>query len=85
MTTLDGTWTYSYDSDGELVHAAFVASTGSPIPSQDLTYVYNAAGDRTQTIVNGVTTNYTSNSVNEYTTVTSPTAPRPTPTTPTAT
>ena len=26
-------------------------------------------GDRTQTIVNGVTTNYTSNSVNEYTTV----------------
>ena len=26
------------------------------IPSQDLTYEYNAAGDRTQTIVNGVTT-----------------------------
>ena len=55
MATVDGTWTYSYDSDGQLVHAAF-ASTNSAIPSQDLTYVYNAAGDRTQTIVNGVTT-----------------------------
>jgi RHS repeat-associated protein len=68
MVTVDGTWTYSYDSDEQLIHAAF-ASTNSQIPSQDLTYVYNAAGDRVQTIVNGVTTNDTSNSVNEYTTV----------------
>ena len=68
MATIDGTWTYSYDNAGELVHAAF-ASTNPSVPSQDLTYVYNAAGDRTQTIVNGVTTTYTSNSVNEYTTV----------------
>ena len=67
MATVDGTWTYSYDTTGQLVHAVF-ASTNPSIPSQDLTYVYNAAGDRTQTIINGVTTNYTSNSVNEYTT-----------------
>ena len=68
MATIDGTWTYSYDNAGELVHAAF-ASTNSGIPSQDLTYDYNAAGDLTQTIVNGITTTYTSNSVDEYTTV----------------
>ena len=68
MATIDGTWTYGYDNDGELVNASF-ASTDSAIPDQSLTYIYNAAGDRTQTIINGVTTNYTSNSVNEYTAV----------------
>ena len=70
MSTNDGTWTYSYDNAGELIHAA-LASTNPDIPSQDLTYQYNAAGDRTKTIVNGLTSTYTSNSVNEYTTVTS--------------
>ncbi len=70
MATGDGTWTYSYDNAGELIHAA-LASTNPDIPSQNLTYVYNAAGDLTQTIVNGVTSTYTSNSVDEYTTVTS--------------
>jgi RHS repeat-associated protein len=68
MATINGTWTYGYDNDGELTAASF-ASTNATIPSQSLTYVYNAAGDRTQTIINGATTNYTSNSVNEYTTV----------------
>ena len=66
MITLDGTWTYSYDTTGQSVHAVF-ASTNNSIPSQDLTYQYNAAGDRTETIVDGVTTNYTTNSVNETT------------------
>ncbi len=68
MVTIDGTWTYGYDNDGELVTASF-ASTDYAIPNQNLTYIYNAAGDRTQTIINGVTTDYTSNTVNEYTTV----------------
>ena len=67
MATVDGAWTYSYDAAGELVHAVFVPNQGSAIPGQDLTYVYNAAGDRMQTIVNSVVTNYTSNSVNETT------------------
>ena len=70
MATDDGTWTYSYDNAGELIHAA-LASTNPDVPSQDLTYQYNAAGDLTQTIVNGLTSTYTSNSVDEYTTVTS--------------
>jgi RHS repeat-associated protein len=71
MATLDGTWTYHYDASGELVHAAFAPNQGSGISPEDLTYVYNAAGDRTQTIVHGaattVATTYTSNSVNETT------------------
>ncbi len=66
MATVDGTWTYSHDASGQLTHAT-LASTNPAIASQDLTYEYNAAGDRTQTIVNGSTTNYTSNSVNETT------------------
>jgi RHS repeat-associated protein len=68
MTTVDGTWTYSYDLDGQLIHAAF-ASTNSSVPSQSQAYTYNAAGDRTSTVLNGVTTSYLSNSVNEYTSV----------------
>ena len=50
------------------MHAA-LSSTNPGIPSQNLSYAYNAAGDLTQTIVNGTTTSYTSNSVDEYTTV----------------
>ena len=42
MATVDGTWTYSYDNAGELIHAA-LASTNPDVPSQDLTYQYNAA------------------------------------------
>ena len=26
MATVDGTWTYSYDNDGQLVHAAFAST-----------------------------------------------------------
>ena len=64
MVTDDGTWTYSYDNIGELVHAT-LTSTNPDIPSQDLSYKYNAAGDLTQTIVNGLTSTYTSNSIDE--------------------
>jgi YD repeat-containing protein len=65
VTTLDGTWNYSYDLTGQLTGAVFT-STNSSIPSQNLTYVYDAAGNRTQTIVNGVTENYTTNNLNQY-------------------
>ena len=65
VATLDGTWSYSYDLTGQLTGAVF-ASTNADIPSQDLTYVYDAAGNRTQTIVNGVTENYSTNNLNQY-------------------
>ena len=65
---MDGTWTYSYDAIGQLTHAVF-ASTNPAVPNQDLAYAYDAAGNRTQTIINGVTTAYTTNNLNEYTQV----------------
>jgi len=63
-----GTWTYAYDDLGQLTHAV-LASIDADIPNQDLTYVYDALGNRIQTIENGVTTNYTVNNMNQYTQV----------------
>ena len=67
MTTLDGAWTYQYDPDGQLTHAVFSSSNTSVVPNQDLQYVYDLAGNRTETIINGVTTAYVSNNMNQYT------------------
>ena len=66
QATLDGTWTYSYDADGELTHAVF-ASTNPALANQDLAYIYDAVGNRTSTVINGVTATYTTNDMNEYT------------------
>ncbi len=68
-TTSDGQWVYSYDTAGQLTHAVFTPGGSSTLPPQDLQYTYDAAGNRTQTIINGVTTAYTVNNVNEYTQV----------------
>jgi RHS repeat-associated protein len=66
--TLDGTWTYTYDAAGQLTHAVF-ASTNPAVANKDLAYIYDAAGNRIKTILNGATTNYATNDRNEYTTV----------------
>src|SRR5262249_27080354 len=66
--TLDGTWTYTYDTDTQLIHAVF-ASTNPSVPSQDLAYTYDAMGNRVTTVINGVTTVYVTNNMNEYTSV----------------
>ncbi len=66
--TLYGTWTYTYDVDGQLIGAVF-ASTNSTVPSQDLAYTYDAMGNRITTVINGVTTAYSTNDMNEYTSV----------------
>jgi RHS repeat-associated protein len=68
MATLDGTWTYSYDATGQLTHAVF-ASINPGVPSQNLTYRYDALGNRTQTIENGAVTDYVANNLNQYTSV----------------
>jgi RHS repeat-associated protein len=68
MTTLDGKWTYGYDQVGQLTSAVF-ASTNPAVSSQNLTYAYDANGNRTQTVINGVTTSYTTNNLDEYTAV----------------
>jgi YD repeat-containing protein len=66
MTTLDGAWSYSYDGVGQLTHAIFT-STNPNIASRDLTYVYDAGGNRIKTIDNGVTSDYRTNALNQYT------------------
>lgn len=68
MQTHYGAWTYGYDDLGQLTRAV-LASTSTNVPSQDLTYVYDALGNRIRTIENGVTTLYTANNLNQYTQV----------------
>lgn len=68
-TTLDGTWTYTYDAVGELTGAVFVSTNPNVVPDQNETYNYDAVGNRTSTVINGVTTIYTTNDMNEYTQV----------------
>ena len=68
MNTRYGLWTYEYDEIGQLTHAV-LDSTDAQIPDQDLTYVYDALGNRIRTIVNGETTEYTTNNMNQYTQV----------------
>ena len=68
MGTVDGDWAYSYDATGQLTHAVF-HSTNAAVADLDLSYVYDAAGNRIRTIENGVTTNSTTNNLNQYTQV----------------
>ena len=67
-TTIDGTWTYGYDADAQLVSAVFVPNSSDPdgLTAQNLSYSYDALGNRTVTVVNGVTTTYTTNNMNQY-------------------
>ena len=65
MATLDGSWKYGYDAVGQLISAVF-DSTNEDIPDQNLVYVYDAAGNRIQSVENGVTTNYVTNNLNQY-------------------
>jgi RHS repeat-associated protein len=68
MASLDGVWSYEYDDSGQLTHAVF-DSTNQDIDDQDLTYIYDPAGNRIRTIINGVTTEYSTNNMNQYTAV----------------
>jgi len=68
MNTSYGLWTYEYDNLGQLTHAV-LDSTDPDIPDQDLMYVYDALGNRIRTIENGVTMEYTTNNLNQYTQV----------------
>jgi RHS repeat-associated protein len=66
VKSLDGTWVYGYDATGQLTRGVFT-STNAAIANQDLTYEYDAAGNRVRTIVNGVTDTVTTNNLNQYT------------------
>jgi RHS repeat-associated protein len=68
-TSQDGEWVYSYDGDGQLIQAIFTPNSTDPdgLASQDLQYAYDAVGNRISETVNGVTTTYVTNNVNQYT------------------
>ncbi len=55
-----GTWRYTYDAAGQLTQATAPDGTVT-------TYTYDAAGNRTAKTTDGKTTNYTANSLNQYT------------------
>jgi RHS repeat-associated protein/uncharacterized repeat protein (TIGR01451 family) len=60
-----GSWSYSYDAIGQLIHAVLVSSDPH-VPSQDLAYTYDAMGNRIFALENGVQTDYQFNSLNQY-------------------
>ncbi len=68
-TNQDGQWVYTYDVDGQLTHAVFTpnSSDADHLTSQNLQYAYDAVGNRISQTVNGVTTTYVVNDMNEYT------------------
>jgi RHS repeat-associated protein len=68
MQTIDGQWIYGYDVTGQLISAVFT-SGNSKIPSRNIAYTYDAAGNRLTEIVDGVTTEYVTNEMNQYTQV----------------
>jgi RHS repeat-associated protein len=65
MTTLDGIWTYNYDAIGQLTQAILISSNPQ-IPGQDLSYEYDAAGNRIRTVENDIITNYTTAGTTTY-------------------
>jgi RHS repeat-associated protein len=68
-TSNQGSWSYSYDAIGQLVGADFSSSEPAVISSQSRQYVYDAAGNRISTLVNGLATSYSSNGLNQYASV----------------
>ena len=62
MTTLEGKTSYGYDATGQL--------TSVELPNgREITYQYDGAGNRISVTDDGVTTNYTTNNLNQYSTV----------------
>lgn len=69
-TLPDGrTWSYSYDTLGQLTGAVKRDSANTQLA--DLSYLYDQIGNRTSATENNTTTTYTSNQVNQYTQIAS--------------
>ncbi|QCI80358.1 hypothetical protein E6W36_15110 [Hankyongella ginsenosidimutans] len=66
--TQDGHWAYGYDASGQLTAADFT-SIKPGLADKHLSWTYDAAGNRTQSVEDGVVTHYTVNSLNQYTQV----------------
>ncbi len=59
-TNQDGQWSYTYDADSQFIGAIFTPNNFDPdgLASQNIQYVYDAAGNRISETVNGVVTAY---------------------------
>jgi RHS repeat-associated protein len=62
MTTLEGKTSYGYDATGQLTSVALASG-------RNIEYKYDAAGNRITVKDSGATTNYSTNNLNQYTTV----------------
>jgi RHS repeat-associated protein len=62
VTTLDGTTTYGYDATGQLTSVVLPGG-------RTILYQYDAAGNRASVTDNGTQTSYTTNELNQYTSV----------------
>ena len=65
MTTLEGIWTYGYDAIGQLTSSVFVFSQPDTIANQNLTWQYDAMGNRVSCMENGTTISYVGNNMNQ--------------------
>jgi RHS repeat-associated protein len=64
-STSAGTWFYAYDALGQLVGARLDSDLAT-VPDQDLTFAYDALGNRSETWIDGVRADYTVNRMNQY-------------------
>ena len=60
-----GAWAYEYDLNGQLTRAVFTPA-GVGGEELDIRYVYDPAGNRVRTVVNGQAAEYDANSRNQY-------------------
>ena len=58
-----GTWTYTYDDNGQLLSEVFTDLDGDVI--QEISYTYDAMGNRISKTIDGETTTYTYNKMNQ--------------------
>ena len=64
--TAEGEWRYTYDGAGRLSGASFTSSDMG-LADRDLSYTYDPAGNRMQTVEDGTTTTYVANLADQYT------------------
>ena len=59
-------WDFSYDNLGQVTSGLKNTSGGSPIPGYPFGYTFDDIGNRSQTMTNGRTADYTTNLLNQY-------------------